>query len=99
MIFNDSKTNNAIESVMHINKKGYIDRGMYVTEECSELIKELTKAARGKGNRDHIIDESCDVITAVVILLRGMGVSDSEVNTRVLNRCDRAVERWKANIF
>lgn len=30
-------------------------------EELSELTKELTKDLRGEGNRDHIIEEICDV--------------------------------------
>lgn len=30
-------------------------------EELSELTKELTKDLRGEGDRDHIIEEICDV--------------------------------------
>lgn len=43
--------------------------GTYIIEECSELIKELTKEARGKGNLIHIIEEMGDVLMDMMIYL------------------------------
>jgi NTP pyrophosphatase (non-canonical NTP hydrolase) len=44
-----------------INTFGADLQKVVAIEECSELIKELTKALRGKGNFDNLSEEIADV--------------------------------------
>lgn len=85
----------AIDSMVKINSEIGIPQGIYVMEECSELIKALVKEERGKRNREEIIDESCDVLTAIAILLKRMDVHTEEIKKRMVFKCSRAVERWE----
>ena len=43
-------------------KDGQITKGLITAEECSELIKEVTKMARCKGDRNNLLQELADVI-------------------------------------
>lgn len=86
----------AINGVVKVDSESGVGQNIYVIEECSELIKALTKEERGKGSKEDIVDESCDVLTTVAILLRGMGVSKEEIEDRIYTKCARAIERWES---
>lgn len=51
-----------LNDLCRINENSGIPQEIYVIEECSELLKELSKKARGKENVDSIIEELCDVV-------------------------------------
>lgn len=89
------KLQEAIDGVLKVDSESGISQNIYVIEECSELTKALTKEERGKGDREEIIDESCDVLTTIAILLRGMGVNAKEIEDRMIFKCSRAIERWE----
>ncbi len=73
-----------------------IPQSVFVTEECSELIKELTKARRGKGSEKDITAEACDVLTSVFILLCQMHVPEDHIRDLIIYKCERALNRFKA---
>ncbi len=81
----------------NVNARGDIGQDTYVIEECSELIKALTKKRRGKGHDTEIIDEACDVLVTVSTLLYGFGVSEQEVKDKILFKCNRAINRFNEN--
>lgn len=84
----------AIDGVVQVDSQTGVPQTIYVVEECSELTKALMKEERGKGDREAIIEESIDVLTTVMILLRGMGVSPDEVKNKIIFKCNRAINRW-----
>lgn len=92
---NDTKLKQHIDSLISINLKSGVSQGTYVAEECSELIKELMKQNRGKGNSDNIVAESCDVITTILVMLREMGVPESLIKDQIKSKCERAVARYE----
>lgn len=69
--------------------------GVYVAEECAELIKELMKEQRGKGDPEKIVEEACDVLTTAALLLRGYGVGKEEIERHVRFKAARALERFR----
>lgn len=85
----------AINGVIKVDSESGIGQGIYVIEECSELIKALTKEERGKGSREEIVDEACDVLTTIAIMLAGMNVSNDEIEGRMIYKCNRAIKRWE----
>lgn len=52
----------------------------YFIEESAELTKELTKAMRGRENRDDIIKEVADVYYTLSMIVQEYGISDKEIN-------------------
>ena len=91
----DRKVDEAIQSVANLECD--VPQEVFVIEECSELTKELTKARRGKGDQNHTVEEACDVITSVLILLRKMYVSDYDIRNSIISKCERAVNRFLEN--
>lgn len=91
----DDSIKKAITAVDKMNSTFAIPQGVYVVEECSELAKELMKEQRKKGNEFSIIDEACDVLTTVFVLLHHYGVSEWDVKQRILAKCNRALDRYE----
>ena len=52
-----------IGAVCAVDESSGVPPSFYVMEECAELIKEIMKDQRGKGDREKIVDEACDVLT------------------------------------
>lgn len=74
---------------------GAITQGTYVIEECSELTKELTKLARGKGEESAIIEEAIDILASVSVLLTNIGgMNETSVKRRIGEKYRRALSRW-----
>ena len=93
-MLSDDKLEKAIKAVSAMDVKSGVSQSVYVIEECSELIKELTKQQRGKGSEKDILAEACDVLTTVFVLLSQYGVSRIYVKDQILYKCNRAVERY-----
>lgn len=74
-----------------------MSQSVYVIEECSELIKELTKKQRGKGNDENIIAEACDVLNTIFVLLAQYKVSKTFIKDAMLYKCNRAIDRYHQN--
>jgi phosphoribosyl-ATP pyrophosphohydrolase len=84
-----------ILKVSNENKKSLIPQEVYVTEECSELIKAISKISRQKGSEENLFDESCDVIAATMVMLYQHYHSEKEVTDRIKEKYIRAVQRYK----
>lgn len=93
-MLSDDKLEKAIKAVSAMDAKSGVSQSVYVIEECSELIKELTKQQRGKGSEKDILAEACDVLTTVFVLLSQYGVSRIYVRDQILYKCNRALERY-----
>lgn len=84
-----------IDPILNINRQAGISQTIYVMEECSELIKAITKRERHKGSDIEIIEEACDVIAATLILLRELGVEQNEIKSRALYKWNRSINRYE----
>lgn len=97
MIFDNIDVRTAIHAMTAVDSRSGVGQDTYVIEECSELIKELTKRRRGKGNDSDIIDEACDVLTTVLVLLHSMDVKEQTVCDKIVSKCRRAIDRYYEN--
>lgn len=86
-----------ITAMSAVDSKSGIGQDTYVIEECSELIKELTKKRRGKGNDSAVVDEACDVLTTILVLLHDLGVSNELIVVNIIFKCTRAVNRFNGS--
>lgn len=64
-------------------------------EEMAELTKEVCKDFRGKGNREHILEEIVDVSIMLEQLQIMYGISSSEMLRAVESKVKRLEERLK----
>lgn len=87
----------AIVAVEKMNRQNGVPESVYVIEECCELIKELTKDRRGKGDPSAIVDEACDVLTTVFTLLYQYGIDWDTIADKITYKCNRALERFAEN--
>jgi NTP pyrophosphatase (non-canonical NTP hydrolase) len=75
-----------------ISKWGKDLQQVVALEELSELQKEITKAMRGKGNTERMIEEIADVLIMIEQLKIIHNISDHEVEytkDRKLQRLER----------
>ena len=93
----EKKTEDLLCEICMIDNKTGMRRGVYVTEECSELIKELMKLERGKGEISKITEEGCDVLVTVYSLLLSFGVSFEDIDKMIQLKAERAVLRYLNN--
>lgn len=93
----DNELQKAIHAVSEMDAASGVSQDVYVIEECSELIKELMKKQRGKGSAKDILEEACDVLTTVFVLLDQCEVPEDVVKAQILYKCDRALERYHRN--
>lgn len=64
-------------------------------EEMAELTKEICKDFRGKGNREHILEEIVDVSIMLEQLQIMYDISSSEMLSAVESKVKRLEERLK----
>ena len=64
-----------------------------VMEECAELIKECSKAIRGKNNRPYIIEEVADVYIMLSQLRMMFEIGDAELKELLDYKIRRLGER------
>lgn len=90
----DDSLKNAISAVAKLDSTSGVPQSVYVVEECSELIKEcselikmLMKKHRKKGNDAEIIDEACDVLTTILVMLHQYGVDEQTIRQNIIAKC------------
>lgn len=66
-------------------------------EECAELIQAISKAKRGKINRDNMIEEIADVLICIEMLKQMYMISDEKINKWIEKKQAREAERMKKN--
>ena len=64
-----------------------------VIEECSELIKELTKLNRKIGSPENIKEEICDVIITIKQLIYCLDIPDADLEKEIRKKIDRTLTR------
>lgn len=64
-------------------------------EEMAELTKEICKDFRGKGDREHIIEEMADVAIMFEQLMIMYNISEIELTTVTSNKLIRLEERLR----
>lgn len=65
------------DSIQHYGKN---NQSTVCMEECAELIQAISKAKRGKINRDNIIEEIADVLICIEMLKQMYMISDEKIN-------------------
>lgn len=65
------------DSIQHYGKN---NQSTVCMEECAELIQSISKAKRGKINRDNMIEEITDVLICIEMLKQMYMISDEKIN-------------------
>lgn len=78
-----------------IETYGAVLQKQVAIEEMAELTKEICKDFRGKGNREHILEEIVDVSIMLEQLQIMYDISSSEMLTAVESKVKRLEERLK----
>ena len=82
------------ESIQHYGKN---NQSTVCMEECAELIQAISKAKRGKINRDNMIEEIADVLICIEMLKQMYMISDDKINKWIEKKQAREVERMEKN--
>ena len=82
------------ESILHYGKN---NQSTVCMEECAELIQAISKAKRGKINRDNMIEEIADVLICIELLKQMYMISDEKINKWIEKKQAREAERMKKN--
>lgn len=93
------RTNNLILEKAKGDQRNRLDPTVYVIEECSELVKEFMKSKRGRDNRDKIVEEACDVLTTIFVLLTEMEISSEYIESVMRYKLQRAIDEEAKGIF
>ena len=73
-------------------------RADILIEECSELIKELCKDKRNKGNKDNIYWECIDVLVTLMCYMKKESMLDGEqIMIDMGKKMARAINRYNQN--
>lgn len=78
------------ESILHYGKN---NQSTVCMEECAELIQAISKAKRGKINRDNMIEEIADVLICIEMLKQMYMISDEKINKWIEKKQEREAER------
>lgn len=78
------------ESIQHYGKN---NQSTVCMEECAELIQAISKAKRGKINRDNMIEEIEDVLICIEMLKQMYMISDEKINKWIEKKQAREVKR------
>ena len=68
-------------------------------EELAELTKELSKALRGHGNREHIKEEMADVTIMLAQMQEEFQISPLELSAEIDKKVDRLKERLSRRLW
>ena len=82
------------DSIQHYGKN---NQSTVCMEECAELIQAISKAKRGKINRDNMIEEIADVLICIEMLKQMYMISDEKINKWIEKKQAREAERMKKN--
>ena len=75
-----------------LKKNGFQLQALVAAEEMSELTKELSKYARGLGNREHIAEELADVVLCLREMCKVFDIDTLEIEQRIKDKIDRYFE-------
>lgn len=78
-----------------IRKYGMNAQKIVAIEELAELQKELTKDLRGKGDREHLVEELADVEIVLEQIKIMFGVKEFELERWTNKKTERLEERLK----
>jgi len=67
-------------------------------EECAELIQAISKAKRGKINRDNLTEEIADVLICIEMLKQMYMISEDKINKWIEKKQAREAERMEKDI-
>lgn len=82
------------ESIQHYGKN---NQSTVCMEECVELIQAISKAKRGRIDRDNMIEEIADVLICIEMLKQMYMISDEKINKWIEKKQAREAERMKKN--
>ena len=68
-------------------------------EECSELVQAISKAKRGKLNKENLIEEIADVLICIDWLKDIYDISESELNEMILFKIKRVENKLISKTF
>lgn len=83
-----------IKSIQHYGKN---NQSTVCMEECAELIQAISKAKRGKINRDNMIEEIADVLICIEMLKQMYMISNEKINKWIEKKQAREAERMEKN--
>ena len=92
-----SKYNDSLNKIVNSEEKDMTK--VFVVEECSELIKAITKMERSKGYSDYvklrsnIIEEMSDVIISILLYIKENKIDEKELYEEIEIKMRRNVER------
>lgn len=78
------------ESILRYGKN---NQSTVCMEECAELIQAISKAKRGRINRDNMIEEIADVLICIEMLKQMYMISDEKINKWIKKKQAREAER------
>lgn len=64
-----------------------------IEEECTEILKEICKLRRGKGEREDLVGEAIDVITTSLVFLKQMGHSSELIESQIRYKLNYAINQ------
>ena len=64
-------------------------------EELSELIKEVSKYIRGKGNKHHLTEEIADVLITIDELINLHDIREEDIQNQIIYKQFRAARRMQ----
>lgn len=82
------------DSIQHYGKN---NQSTVCMEECAELIQAISKAKRGKIDRDNMIEEIADVLICIEMLKQMYMISDEKINKWIEKKQAREAERMEKN--
>lgn len=68
-------------------------------EECSELIQAISKAKRGKLDKDNLAEEIADVFICIDWLCEIYNIKNEEISEWLITKKDRISKRLKCGNF
>ena len=83
------------ERIKELAKLNGLDEIMnLVIEECSELIKEITKSYRGMGDVNNIEEEISDVVLVLSQLIYLLDISEDDIKRIVEEKVERTMKEY-----
>lgn len=77
--------------------RGKTHQSVYIHEEIAEVLNELSKYDRDKGDNDHIIEEEIELIMTLFVDLRRRGVPFEKIFNGSIIKTKRAMDRFYAS--
>lgn len=72
-----------------IIENGIVKQSLIYQEELDELGQRISKAARGKLNKDNLIEEIADVYNVITQLKMFYGINDEDIQNRLNYKINR----------